>query len=83
MDSVEQRMIAYPAPGVVHGKSVPRFNAEELLFFSFIQIGQYPCQRCGGVRTFATAAGGIVFSIEVPHGFPPVLKWLHSLHYAY
>lgn len=83
MDRVEYRMTAYPAPGVVHGKSITWFNAEELLFFSFIQIRQYSRQSDGGVRTFTTAAGGIVFSIEVPHGFLPIWKWLHSPHYAY
>ena len=31
----------------------------------------------------AAAAGGIVFSIEVTHGFPSILKWLQSPHYTY
>ena len=80
---LEWIVAAHPAWGVVHGEPIPWLNADELLFLSFVQIGQYFCQSGGGVRTFTTAAGGIVFSMEVPHGLSPILKWLHPPHYAY
>ena len=76
-------MATYPLWGVVHGESVTRFYAKEFLLFPLVQIGQYPCQSGSGVWTLSTAAGGVVFPVEMPHGLPPILERLHSSHYAY
>ena len=76
-------MATYPLWGVVQGESVPRFHAEEFLLFPFVQNGQYPRQSSGGVWTLTATVGGIIFPVVVPHGLPPILKRLHSPHYAY
>ena len=78
-----ERVTTYPAWGVVHGKSIPRFNMKEFFFFPIVQIGQYFRQSSGGVQTFTTTTGGVIFPIVMPHGLPPVLKRLHTPHYAY
>ena len=74
---------AYPAPRVVHGKSVQRIRAEEILLLPLVQAKQDLHQIVGRARSVAAVTGGVVFSIEVPHGMPTVLEWLNPPHYGY
>ena len=76
-------MTTYPVWGIVHGESVSRFDMEEFLLFSFVQVGHYPFQSGGGVRTLTATVGGIVCPVVLAHGIATILKRLHSPHYAY
>ena len=68
---------AYPARRNVHGISFFVRDAQELLFLTLEQFGQYFGYDGRGVRTLPAAAGGVILPIVVPHGKPSVLEWLN------
>ena len=73
---------AYPTPRVVHGKSVQRIRAEEVLVLPLVQAGQDLHQIVGRARFLAAVTGGVVVSVEVPHGVAPILEQMHPTHNA-
>ena len=73
---------AYPAPRVVHGKTVQGIRAEGVLLLPLVQAGQDLHQIVGRARSLAAVTGGVVVSIEVPHGVAPILERLHPMHNA-
>ena len=75
-------MSAYPAPRVVHGKSVQWTSAEEVLLLPFLQAGQDLHQIHGRSRPLVAMTGGVILPIEIPHSVAPVLEWLHPSHNA-
>ena len=73
---------AYPAPRVVHGESIQRIRAEEVLLLPLVQAGQDLYQIGGRSRPSAAMTGGIIFPVEIPHGVAPILERLHPSHNA-
>ena len=73
---------AYPAPRVVHGKSVQGIRAEEVLLLPLVQAVQDLYQVVGRARSLAAVTGGVIISIEVPHGVAPILERMHPAHNA-
>ena len=63
-----------PSPGVVHGESIPWFNADELPFLSFVQIGQYYAR--GGTDGLEIRVPSISKGQGIPA--PPWMGWESS-----
>ena len=77
-----KKLGAHPARRIVHGISFSVRDAQELLFLTFEQFGQYFGYGGRGVRAFPAATGGVIFPIVIPHGKSSVLEWLNSPYYG-
>ena len=78
----KKEMSVYPAPRIVHRKSVQWTDVEKILLFPLLQHGQDLHQIGDRSRPLMAMTGGIILPVEIPHGVAPILERLHPPHNA-